>query len=248
MHPPNQQAFPVDGVHGGVARVGVGVLAAAVVEAAPLVRVVRRRHHVDALGLRTGGHAVRVVDPVADTGLDLDTEDLVTARGHRQGHGVGPDVGSVGTGPLPVAAPGDRQVVVLGGLVVDLRDRARRARAEGDLGRRVGVAARAQHSDVAVAVIGEPGSGTGGPACGAGRRPWRSSAAGASRRRPARAAVKTRRRRQRPAECGRGGFLSPRWEVSPWAGRSRWPDGCAVTLCRVGWAAPGAGSARRTGP
>lgn len=202
---------PVDGVHGGVAGVGVGVLTAAVVEAAPLVRVVRRRHHVNAFGLGSGGHAARVVEPVADAGGDLDPEDLVAGRGHRQGHGVRSDVGSTWSRSLPVAAPGHRQVVVLGGLVVDLRDRARRARAERHLGRGVRVSAGAEHLDVAVAVIGGPLNLVQRPVVRREKRPG----GGVRRhtRRTARGIEVTRKRRVRHAVGRRmddGGRTGPR--------------------------------------
>src|SRR4051794_26625855 len=74
---------PLDRVHRGVAGVGVRVLAAAVVEAAPLVHVVRRGDHVNALGVRTGRGVLGVVDAVADTGGDLHAVRLVPADGDR---------------------------------------------------------------------------------------------------------------------------------------------------------------------
>ncbi len=132
------------------------VLAAAVVEAAILVDVVRRRHHVDTRGVRAGRRVLRVVDPVPDAAGHLDAVRLVTGDGQRERLGVRPDVRTVGARPLPVAAPRDGHVVVVGGLVVDLGDRARGVGAERILRRGVGVPAGRQQTDIRVRLVRGP--------------------------------------------------------------------------------------------
>src|SRR5438552_4216676 len=57
----------------------------------------------------------------------------MTRDGHGQGHGICSDVRTVGPWTFPVASPRDRQVVVVGGLVINLGDYTRGARAKRDL-------------------------------------------------------------------------------------------------------------------
>ena len=145
---------PVDRIHGRVAIVFVVVLTAAKVEAAPLVHQIRRGHHVNPLALGASRHAPGVVDAVADALGDLDPIEMVTGDGHWQVKGTCSFVRAVGARTIPVASPGDHQVVVVGGLVVKPRDDTRGARAEREFPSHIGIPTRRQGADIVVRMIG----------------------------------------------------------------------------------------------
>ncbi|HEV2634043.1 MAG TPA: ROK family protein [Actinocrinis sp.] len=140
----------VDGVHGGVA---VVALPGAEVEAAAVARDVRRGQQVDALGLCAGRDVLGVGDPVAGAlGVEQGAVGRLAADRHRQRHRRRADVRAAGTGARDAAgaaraggALGDRHVVGVGGLVVQLGDRAGGAGAERDLRRRFGAARGCQN-------------------------------------------------------------------------------------------------------
>src|ERR1019366_348664 len=123
----------VDRVHGAISPdLPVG-LAVAVVEAASAVDMRAARHHVEALGSASGRNPRRgTVLPVAVARVDVERVDLAAAGRHgfarrARGRVLAPRTARTLVG----------EVVAVSRLVVDHRDGARRARAEGVLrGRR----------------------------------------------------------------------------------------------------------------
>ena len=141
----------VNRVHVPVAGVGIGRLGVAEVEAAQVVDVGAAGHHVGALRLAAGRHAVGDVVAVADPGLHRDPVDEVAVDGHRQRVGDRADVGRA------VAADRlDAERVVVPALVVDPADRAGGACAERGLGGGVGVTAWPGRPDLLRRVVRGP--------------------------------------------------------------------------------------------
>ena len=137
------QGAEVDRVHVTVAVVAVVGLGVAVVEAAAAVDVGAAGHHVGALRLGSGRHSRGGIVAVPGSRAHEDPVDLMAPGHDRQRGRVRADVRPSGPAGWP-----DREVVVLRGLVEDLGDGARGARAERVLRRRVGVASRGERPDV----------------------------------------------------------------------------------------------------
>ena len=146
----------VDGVHMAgfvVEIVGLGV---AEVETALFVEMKGGGYHVDALGLTMDRCLFRLVVAVAHASRDGDAVDLVSGHGNWKSVGHGGEVVAVGAGTVRGAAGWRRrQVVVVGGLVVEFGDGAGSVRTEGVLPGGVGVAV-GEKANVGLGFIGLP--------------------------------------------------------------------------------------------
>src|ERR1039457_1464181 len=140
---PNNAGSKVHRFHGAVAVVVGGRFGVAVVEAAPVDKTVLAGYHVHGLRIVTLGHPVPGLDiaasaasAIADTGLDKNAIGGMAIDRHRESRGVCRVVGSA----FGTTSGRGLKVILLSGLVVDLRYFAGAPGAERVLRGGVGIA------------------------------------------------------------------------------------------------------------